>query len=172
MIIHGDGFFLRPFKITDKQALAKHANNEKISSNLRDRFPYPYTEEDAEWFINFVLGNNNPVKNFIIEINNEAAGTIEFWPGEDVYRLNAEIGYWLGEEHWGKGIMTNVIKTIVKYIFENFDIKRIYAMPFATSIGSVKTLEKVGFTKEATIHNGVIKKGKIPDYYIFSITSF
>ena len=77
-----------------------------------------------------------------------------------MYRLNAEIGYWLGEEHWGKGIMTNVIRSIIKYIFENFDIKRIYAMPFATSIGSVKTLEKAGFTKEATIHKGVIKNGK------------
>lgn len=89
-----------------------------------------------------------------------------------MYRLNAEIGYWLGEEHWGKGIMTNVIKAIVKYIFENFAIKRIYAMPFATSIGSVKALEKAGFTKEATIHNGVIKNGEVLDYYIYSITSF
>ncbi len=86
--------------------------------------------------------------------------------------MNAEIGYWLGEEHWGKGIMTNVIKEIVRYIFKNFDIKRIYAMPFATSFGSVKTLEKAGFTKEATIHNGVIKNGKIMDYYIYSITAF
>ena len=78
MEINGDGFVLRSFEITDKKALARHANNEKISSNLRDRFPYPYTEEDAEWFINFVLENNNPVKNFIIEISGEAAGAISF----------------------------------------------------------------------------------------------
>ena len=172
MKIQGEGFALRSFQITDKQALANHANNKKISDNLRDRFPYPYTEEDAAWFINFVLENNNPVTNFIIEINNEAAGSIAFWPGEDVYRLNAEIGYWLGEAYWGKGVMTNVIKTIVKYIFRNFGIKRIYALPFATSIGSVKALEKAGFTKEATILNGIIKNGKVLDYYIYSITSF
>jgi ribosomal-protein-alanine N-acetyltransferase len=173
MIIHGDGFLLRPFKIIDKKAMAKHSNNEKIADNLRDRFPYPYTEEDAEWFISFVLQkNNHPVRNFIIEINNEAAGAIELRPEEDVYRLNAEIGYWLGEEHWGKGIMTGVIKSLVKYIFENFDIKRVYAIPFETSIGSIRALEKAGFTREATIKNGVIKKGKMLDYHIYSITSF
>ena len=172
MEIHGDGFLLRPFEITDQKALAKHANNENISSNLRDRFPYPYTEEDAEWFIKFVLENNTPIKNFIIEINGEAAGAISFWVGEDVYRLNAEIGYWLGEEHWNKGIMTAVIKATVKYIFENFEIKRIFAMPFATTTGSIMVLKKAGFEKEATIKNGVIKKEKMLDYYIYSITSF
>jgi [ribosomal protein S5]-alanine N-acetyltransferase len=172
MIIHGDGFLLRPWRLADKPALLKHANNKNISDNLRDRFPNPYTEKDAEWFINFVSKNNDPVTNFAIEINNEAAGSISFWPGEDVYRLNAEIGYWLGEEHWGMGIMTNVIRLVTKHIFENFDIKRIYAIPFATSIGSAKALEKAGFTKEATIHNGVIKNGKVLDYFMYSITSF
>src|SRR5450432_1226885 len=171
MIIHGDGFLLRPWRLADKPALLKHANNKNISDNLRDRFPNPYTEKDAEWFINFVLENNKAVTDFTIEINNEAAGGIGFWLGEDVYRLNAEIGYWLGEEHWGKGIMTNVIRAIIKYIFKNFNIKRIYALPFATNIGSVKALEKAGFTKEATIRNGVIKNGKVLDYYIYSITS-
>lgn len=152
--------------------MVKHANNKNISDNLRDRFPNPYTEKDAEWFINFVLENDGPVTNFTVEVNNEAAGGISFFRGEDIYRLNAEIGYWLGEEHWGKGIMTNVIRSVIKYIFEYFDIKRIYAIPFATSIGSAKALEKAGFTKEATIQNGVIKNGKMLDYYIYSITFF
>jgi RimJ/RimL family protein N-acetyltransferase len=113
-------FKLRPIASTDKKSLAKHAHNKKISDNLRDRFPHPYTEEDAEWFINFVLSHNDPVKHFIIEINNEAVGIISISPDEDVYRLNAEIGYWLGEEHWGKGIITAVIKETIKYAFENF----------------------------------------------------
>ena len=163
-----DRFILRPFKLADKKSLAKHANNKKISDNLRDRFPHPYTEEDAEWFINFVLSDNDPVKYFIIEINNEAAGVISIFPGDDVYRLNAEIGYWLGEEHWGKGVMTAVIKTTVKYAFETFNIKRIYALPFATTIGSIKALEKAGFIKEAIIKNGVVKNNKILDYCIYS----
>ncbi len=172
MKINGDGFLLRPFQIEDKKALAKHANNENISNNLRDRFPHPYTEKEAEWFINFALENNDPLKIFAIEINNEAAGAIEFWPGEDVYRLNAEIGYWLGEEHWGKGIMTAVIKAMVQYIFEYFEVKRIYALPFASTTGSIRALEKAGFSKEASIKNGVIKSGRVLDYHIYSIASF
>ena len=171
-MITGDGFTLRPFRLTDAKALTKHANNKKISDNLRDRFPHPYTEEGSEWFINFVLENNDPVKNFVIEINGEAAGAIGITPDQDVYRLNAEIGYWLGEEHWGKGIITAVIKAAVKYAFENLNIKRIYATPFVTTVGSSRALEKAGFIKEATIRNGVIKNNKVLDYYIYSITNF
>lgn len=171
-MITGEGFILRPFRITDKKLLAKHANNKKISDNLRDRFPNPYTEEDAEWFINFVLEDNDPVKIFVIEINGESAGAIGLTPDEDVFRLNAEIGYWLGEEYWGKGIITAVIQAVVLYAFENFGIKRIYAMPFVTTIGSCRALEKAGFIREATIKNGVIKNNKVLDYYIYSITNF
>ncbi len=171
-MITGEGFILRPFELTDNKSLAKHANNKKISDNLRDRFPHPYTEESAAWFINLVLSDNDPAKHFIIEINNEAAGAISISPDEDVYRLNAEIGFWLGEEHWGKGIMTKVIKATVKYVFENSEIKRIYATPFATTTGSIRALKKAGFMKEAIIRNGVIKNNKILDYYIYSITCF
>ena len=171
-MITGEGFILRSFQLTDAKSLTKHANNKKISDNLRDRFPHPYTEEDAEWFINFVLSDNDPVKNFVIEINEEAAGSIGVTPDEDVYRLNAEIGYWLGEEHWGKGIMTAVIKATIKYAFDNLSVKRIYATPFATTIGSIKALEKAGFIKEATIRNGVIKNNQILDYYIYAISCF
>ena len=171
MIVHQD-FILRSFKIKDKKSLAKHANNKKIADNLRDRFPNPYREEDAEWFINFVLSDNDPVINFGIEINSEAAGVISLMPDDDVYRLNAEIGYWLGEEHWSKGIMTEAIKATVKYAFEKLAIKRIYANPFATTSASAKALEKAGFIKEATIQKGVIKNNKILDYHIYSINCF
>ena len=172
MELPGEGFTLRPFRLTDKEALVKHGNNQKISDNLRDRFPHPYTAEGAEWFINYVLADNDPVKNFIIEVRGEAAGAISFTPGEDVYRLNAEIGYWLGETFWGKGIMTNAIQMMVKYIFENFAIKRIFAVPFASSKASMRALEKAGFKKEATIKKGVFKNGQILDYHIYSIDCF
>ncbi len=119
-----------------------------------------------------MLSDNDPVKNFVIDINNEAVGAIGIMPDKDVYRLNAEIGYWLSEEHWGKGIMTAVIKATVKYIFENFEIKRIYATPFATTIGSIKALQKAGFKEEVIIKKGAIKNNIILDYYIYSITNF
>jgi len=172
VLIEGKEFILRPFMVSDKEDLVKYGNNKNISDNLRDRFPYPYTLEGAEWFINSVLSDNDPVKNFVIEIHGEAAGAISFWPGEDVYRLTAEIGYWLGEPFWGRGIMTEAIMKVVTHIFDNFNIKKIFALPFATSAGSMRALEKAGFKKEATISKGVIKNGKILDYYIYSIENF
>jgi RimJ/RimL family protein N-acetyltransferase len=172
MVITGEGFNLRQFRLSDIRSLVKHANNKKISDNLRDRFPHPYTEKDAEWFINHSLSYKTFSRNFVIELNNEAAGSISITPDEDVYRLNAEIGYWLGEAHWGKGIMTSVIQMTVKYAFENLGIKRVYATPFATTIGSIKVLEKAGFVREAIIRQGVIKNNKILDYYIYSINCF
>ncbi|MEP7250814.1 MAG: GNAT family N-acetyltransferase [Ginsengibacter sp.] len=169
MKIQGEGFILRPFEFTDAKALAKHANNKKIYDNLRDAFPFPYDENDAKAFIAIVLKDNDPLKNFIIEIDGEAAGTTGFRPGEDVYRLNAEIGYWLGEMHWGKGLMPKVITALVKHLFENFEFERIFAIPFKSNIASARALEKAGFTQEALISKGVIKNGIVIDYYIYSI---
>ena len=169
MKIQGTGFILRPFEMTDTRALAKHANNKKIYDNLRDAFPFPYNENDAKTFIEMVLKANDPVKNFIIEIDGEAAGTTGFRPGEDVYRLNAEIGYWLGEAHWGKGIMPRVIRTLVEHLFEVHQFERIFAIPFKSNTASARALEKAGFIREALIRKGVIKNGIVMDYYIYSI---
>jgi len=171
-MIKGNGFVLRSFRLSDKQSLARHANNKKISDNLRDRFPHPYAEEDAEWHINSILSKKGPLTDFAIEINDEAAGAISIFPDVDIYRLNAEIGYWLSEEHWGKGIMTAVINEVVKYTFGNLGIKRIYATPFTSNLGSIRSLEKAGFSQEAYIQKGVIKNAEVLDYYIYSINCF
>ncbi len=169
MRIQGEGFILRPFELTDAGAITRHANNRKVVDNLRDAFPFPYNENDAKAFIDVVLKNNDPVKNFIIEIDGEAAGTIAFRTGEDVYRGNAEIGYWLGEAHWGKGIMPKVVVALVKHLFENFGFERIFAIPFKPNTASARVLEKAGFIRETLISKGVIKKGILLDYYIYSI---
>lgn len=169
MKIRGEGFILRPFEITDAASLAQQANNKKIHDNLRDAFPFPYSEGDAKTFIDFVLKDNNPVKHFIIEIDKEAAGTIGFRPGEDIYRINAEIGYWIGEAHWGKGIMPKVISALVKHLFEAHKFERIFAIPFESNIASARALHKAGFIQEALIKKGLVKNGVIMDYYIYSI---
>jgi len=121
------------------------ANNKKIFDGLRDRFPYPYSESDAEWFIDFALTKKTPGTHFVIDVNGEAVGGVEVMLKEDIERKNAEIGYWIGESFWGQGIMTKVVKTIVDYAFKNFDIIRIYATPFSSSVGSMKVLEKADF---------------------------
>ena len=149
--LKGEGFILRTMKMEDKTAFAKHANNPKIFENLRDRFPHPYSESDAERFLQFVLEGKDPMTtNLTIEVDGEAIGNVSIFRKEDVYRKNAEIGYWIGESFWGRGIMTKVVKLLVEYTFKTFDVMRVYATPFSTSVGSMKVLEKAGFKKENT----------------------
>ncbi|MET0391697.1 MAG: GNAT family protein [Chitinophagaceae bacterium] len=170
MQLSGNGFVLRGIRQEDKMALARHANNPKIAANLRDIFPSPYTENDAANFISFVLAHNDPPLHFAIEVNDEAAGMISLIMKEDVYRLNAEIGYWLGEEHWNKGIMTAAIRLVTGYAFTSLGMIRVYAEPFATNTASAQVLEKAGYTREAVLRRSVIKNGEVLDSFIYSLT--
>ena len=161
-------FKLRPWKISDIENLVKYANNKKISDNLTDAFPYPYTHDDGLKFITS-QSNNNPVKAFAIEINGEASGAIGIFQQTDIHTKNAEMGYWLAEEHWGKRIITKAIKQIVEYGFTNFEINRIFARPFGTNIASQKVLEKAGFKLEAKFNNTIFKNGDYQDELIYGI---
>lgn len=161
-------FILRPWSLSDVQSLAKYANNKEIAKNLRDKFPHPYLEEDAENFIRFVQ-EHNPDGIMAIEINGEACGGIGIHPQEDIYRKNAEMGYWIGEAYWGKGIMTKAIKQMVMYGFQKFDINRIFAIPFHNNIGSQKALEKAGFKVEAKMSKTIFKNGEYLDEIIYAI---
>ncbi len=151
------------------ESLARITNNKKIFDNLRDVFHHPYTFEDAKNYILRVTNDNQTSKAFAIEVDGKIAGNIGIFFKQDVYRKNTEIGYFLAEEWWDKGVMKKVIKAVVDYIFENFDIIRIYAEPFAENVASRKVLEKVGFRLEAVLKNDVIKNGIIQDSCIYSL---
>lgn len=138
----------------------------KIYDNLRDAFPHPYTLEDAKSYIASV--KNIPTV-FAIVVDGKVAGSIGAFIQTDVYRKNAEIGYYLAESYWGSGIMTKIVITLVKYIFENYDIIRIFAEPFARNTGSRRVLEKAGFKLEATLKSNVIKNDIIEDSCIYTI---
>ena len=169
MIIETDEFTLRPWKDDDAKRLATIANNKKISDYLRDGFPYPYSIDDAKGFI--YLSRQLEV-NFVglaIEIEGVLAGSIGAYFQEDVHRKNMEIGYFLAEEYWGKGIMANVIRCMAKYLFGNFDIVRIYAEPFASNTASRRVLEKAGFRLEGVLKNSIIKNDIVQDSCIYAI---
>jgi RimJ/RimL family protein N-acetyltransferase len=83
--------------------------------------------------------------------------------------MNAELGYWIGQPFWGKGIMTTVIQKMVKYSFENFDITRIFARPYGSNIGSQKALEKAGFKLEAKFEKILIKNNVFEDELVYAI---
>jgi RimJ/RimL family protein N-acetyltransferase len=157
---------LREWKKSDAEGLAKIANNKKIWDNVRDRLPYPYTKKDAkEWLA--LVKSQKTVTTFCVEVDGEMVGSIGFTLREDVYRKNAEIGYFVGQEFWGKGIATEAIRQIVEYIQKNFDVIRIYAEVFEYNKASMRALEKNGFYLESIRKKGAIKNDMIIDDYVW-----
>ncbi|NOT36048.1 MAG: GNAT family N-acetyltransferase [Saprospiraceae bacterium] len=161
-------FLLRPWQEEDLKSLCNYANNIIISSNLTNRFPYPYTESDGKKFIQMAM-SKLPTQIFCIEIQNEAAGGIGIHSQEDIFYKNAELGYWLAEKHWGQGIITDAIHQVCKYTFNNLPIERIFARPFDTNIPSQKVLEKNNFKLEARLEKTIFKNGEYKDELIYAI---
>jgi RimJ/RimL family protein N-acetyltransferase len=168
VILKGSQFTLRPFVLSDVDALVKHANNPRIAMNLRDGFPHPYTEKDGQNWIRMVMENKADLI-LAIEINGEACGGIGLHGGKDVYRFNAEIGYWLSEKYWGKGIISEAVKLVVDHGFTHYKWTRIHAGVFSSNPASMKVLEKCGFSQEAHFRKSVLKGGKYLDEHVYSI---
>jgi len=160
---------LRPWSFNDAEELAIIANNSNISYNLRDGFPHPYSLNDAYNWLNSVLPVNDPPRFFAVIYENRLCGSIGIVTKEDIYRKNVEIGYFLSEEYWGKGIMTKAVKAVTSYAFAKFDIVRVYAEPFSDNPASRRVLEKAGFICEAIFKKNVIKNGVVKDSCIYSV---
>jgi len=161
-------YMLRSWRHEDKSALVKYANNRNIWRNMRDEFPTPYREEDAEnWLKKAVLNKKTMLA---ISSNTESIGSISIVINDDIRRLSGALSYWVGEPFWGKGIATESVKTFTNYIFENFEIIRIYAKFFASNTASKRALEKAGFIMEGNFKKAIIKEGKILDQYLYAIT--
>ena len=162
MELKSGNIILRPLRQTDAERLAHLANNEKISRNLRDGFPNPYTLADAENFLK-KFTNQDPVTFFGIDYDGEYVGNIGLVPGQDVYRKSAEIGYFIGEPYWNKGIVTTAVNLISEYGFNHLDIIRIHTGVFEYNPASMHVLEKCGFVKEGVFRKSVVKQGKLWD---------
>ena len=158
---------LRKWQESDTNALAKHANNINIARFLTDAFPHPYSMDDAKTYI-LKVKDEDPVKCFAIDLNGEAIGSIGVFPQSDVHRKNAEMGYWLSEDYWGKGIMPEAIRQMVAYGFETFDINRIFARPYGHNLKSQRVLEKAGFVLEARFEKTLIKNDEFVDELIYA----
>lgn len=159
---------LRNWQEKDIASLVKNANNKMIWDNLRDDFPNPYTKIAAKQWIE-IANKSNPLTNFAIIYNDRAIGGIGIILQTDVYRRNAEIGYWIGEKYWHKGFVTKALNAMVNYTFSTFDVDRIFAQVFESNEASKRVLEKTGFRFEARLKKAIIKNNKIQDCLIFSI---
>lgn len=169
MIISCHNCTLRPWHASDKEALLKHANNYKVWQHLRDRFPHPYTEADAIWWLQHT-SNQQLQTQFAIDVKGDAVGGIGLELQQDIARVSAELGYWLGEAYWGQGIMTAAIKEITAWAIPALSLSRIFALPFIYNEGSVRALEKAGYQQEGILKRSAIKEGSIVDQFMYAFT--
>ena len=160
---------IRRWELSDARDLAAALSNKKIQDNLRDGLPYPYTEQDGKEFISAMLAaNESDTFAFAITVNGKVIGSIGAFRQANIHNKTAELGYYIAEDYWGKGIMTEAVKQLCDYVFSHTDIIRIYAEPFAYNIGSCRVLEKAGFQYEGTLRSNALKNGNVLDMKMYS----
>jgi RimJ/RimL family protein N-acetyltransferase len=165
-----EGCEIRSWLPTDAQAVARHANNRKIWRNLRDKFPHPYTIDDAREFLAHA-SSRSPETYFCIAVEGQAAGSIGYTLLDDVHRYCAEIGYWIAEAHWNRGIATQALKAVTRQAMQTHGLKRIFAAPFAWNQASARVLEKAGFVFEGRMRASAYKDGELVDQLMYAVTA-
>jgi RimJ/RimL family protein N-acetyltransferase len=163
-----EGCAIRSCRSGDAASIARFANDRRIWRNLRDRFPFPYTRDDAVAWIRHA-SEMRPETHFAIDVGGLAVGAIGFELQPDVYRRSAEVGYWLGHAYWGRGITTQALRALTDYAFSSFDICRLYAGVFAWNPASARVLEKAGYTLEGRLRQRVTKDGESLDELLYAI---
>ena len=159
---------LRNWQVSDIPALVKLGDNLNIARNMTDGFPRPYTCESAERFI-ALASHDQPRKIQAILFDNKVCGSIGIYPQFDIFKLNAELAYWLGEPYWGKGIMSQAVRLMCDYAFSSWKLQRIYARPFGRNTASQRVLEKAGFTLEYSLQDNLFKDGKLEDELCYGL---
>ena len=169
MLIPLTGAAVRAWRHDDAASLARHANDRRIWRNLRDAFPHPYTLADARSFLDRVA-EQRPRTFFAIAVNDEAVGGIGYTLHTDVERIGTEIGYWLGVDYWGRGVMTEVLRAVTPWVFQQHaDLRRIWAVPYAWNAASMRVLEKAGYRLEGRLRESAIKDGQFVDQLLYAI---
>jgi ribosomal-protein-alanine N-acetyltransferase len=163
------GGLIRSWQPGDADGLAREADNRNIWLTVRDRFPHPYTRAHAEAWIDRAT-SDRPETHFAIDLGAGAVGGIGLELQEDVSRYSAELGYWLGEAHWGRGVMTAAVSRFTEYAFESFDLCRIYALVFETNPASQRVLERAGYALEGRLRRAAYKDGRILDQFLYAVS--
>jgi len=161
---------VRPWRATDEDSLVRHADSYEVWRCVRDRFPRPYTHDDARKWIGSQLEAPEPLLNFAIELDGEAVGGIGLILGFDVERRTAELGYWLGEAAWGRGLATTAVRSILPYAFERLDLLRVFAAVFDFNPASARVVEKAGFAHEGVMRDAAVKEGRVTSMILYGMT--
>lgn len=169
-IAENEEWAIREFVPGDRDALVKYANNPRIAAQLRDRFPYPYTAADADAWLALVAARGDRTS-FAITDDRELIGGIGLEVQEDVHRRSAEIGYWVGEPHWGRGVASWAVQAVTGWGFSELGVVRIFANVFESNPASIRVLEKAGYQLEGRLRRSVYKSGVLMDSFIYAIVS-
>ena len=159
---------LRDWRLADAEALTRHADNPNVARQLDDRFPNPYSVDDArEWITSHV--GDEPVTQFAIVVDGEPCGGVGLEIGAGIHRRSAEIGYWLGETYWGRGIVTEAVRAVTAYAFGTLGLAHVIAGTFVRNVASQRVLEKAGFVLEGCLRQHVTKDGVTMDDLVYGI---
>ena len=159
---------MRPWRLSDAPSLAAAANSHAIWRNLRDAFPHPYTLADAERYLAATVSRVPPVA-FALAVEGAAVGGLSLRVGTDIARRSAELGYWLAEAHWGRGIVTAAIRAATVYAFGELELVRVWAVPFVRNPASARVLERAGYVREGVLRASAVKEGDLLDQYLYAI---
>ena len=168
MELRGTRCVVRRWRKGDAEALVRQADNLSVARHLRDRFPHPYTPADAKAFLSSGGANGHVPENLAIDVDGQAAGGVGFSRGHDVERFSAEVGYWLGEQYWGRGVATEALLLVTGWLFERHNLLRLFALPFADNLASARVLEKAGYTREALLRSSCVKYGVPRDQLLYA----
>ncbi len=158
------------WKLGDAKDLVATINNKAVLDNLRDGLPYPYTEKDAEDYILSMLSSDkSKIFAFAVRVDGVAVGSIGIFRQDNIHFRTAELGYYLKQELWGRGIMPEAVKSACDFVFSRSDIVRIYAEPFADNVASCRVLEKCGFSCEGVMRKNAFKNGEFKDMKLYSL---
>ena len=169
MELRAGSTWVREWQVADAESLPLQANDRRVWLGLRDAFPHPYGVEDARRFISMAL-QKTPRTFFAIEVDGRVAGGIGYTEHSDVERIGAEVGYWLGHEFWGRGIATAALRLLTGHAFRvNAELRRLYAVPYASNPASARVLEKAGYRREGTLRQSAIKDGQVLDQWMYAV---
>ncbi len=161
---------IRNWKLQDAAELAMALNNKNIQDNLRDGLPLPYTEDHAREYITAMMqADKNTTFAFAITAKDKIVGSIGVFRKENIHAQTAEMGYYIAEPFWGKGIGTSAVQQTCHYIFHHTNIIRIFAEPFAFNTASCRILEKSGFICEGVLRCNAVKNGRIIDMKLYAL---
>jgi ribosomal-protein-alanine N-acetyltransferase len=167
VLIHGRSFVLRPWKRGDEVSLVENANNLKIARNLTEAFPHPYLKKDAREYVGGSISKKLRSEDFAIVVGGKAVGGIGIKKLPDPHKGTFEIGYWLGESYWGRGIVSQAVKLVTAYAFRRYKPVRLQAGVSSWNLASARVLKKAGFKREAVLKRHVLTRGKLGDEWIF-----